>query len=71
MMRDKYLTAVIRAVPFVPVRLQLSNGASCDITHPDSIMVSKRMAAVAVGDTLKFVSLLHINEIEPLPTLQA
>jgi hypothetical protein len=70
-MSEKDLREIVHAVPFVPVRLQLSNGASYDLTHPDSILLSKRMAAVAVGDSLKFVSLLHINEVEPLPTVRA
>lgn len=70
-MSDKDLAVIVDAEPFVPVRLRLSNGASYDVTHPESIMLSKRMAAIAVGDSIRFISLVHINEIEPLPTVSA
>jgi hypothetical protein len=62
-MTDKELRQVVQARPFVPVRLHLTNGATYDLTHPDGILLSKRMAAIAVGDAIALVSLIHINEI--------
>jgi hypothetical protein len=56
--------------PFTPFRLHFSNGATHDITHPDSVLLSERVAAIAVGDTLWFTAMAHIVEIEPLPSVK-
>jgi hypothetical protein len=69
-MTDKELRQAVLAQPFVPVRLHLTNGSTYDLTHPDGILLSKRMAAIAVGDAVSLVSLIHINEIQPLPTVR-
>jgi hypothetical protein len=70
-MKEEDLDAVVRAQPFVPVRIHMSNGATYDLTHPDGILLSERVAAIAVGDSIALVSLAHINEILPLPTVRS
>lgn len=70
-MDDKDLAVLSDVEPFEPVGLRLSNGASCAVTHPESVLVSKCMAASAVGDSLRFTPLAHSNEVESLPTISA
>ena len=70
-MKEEDIEAVIRAQPFVPVRIHMSNGATYDLTHPDGILLSERVAAIAVGDSIALVSLAHINEIQPLPAVRS
>lgn len=55
----------------MPFRLHFSSGTSHDVTHPDGLIVNGRMAALAVGDSLWLVALIHIVEVEPLPTVGA
>jgi hypothetical protein len=66
-MNQEDLTKAIKQSPFVPVRLKLSNGAVYDIRHPDAILIEKRVAAVADGGSIALVSLMHINEVTPIP----
>jgi hypothetical protein len=49
-MSYKELHAAILKEPFQPIEIVLSNGATYQITHPDGIMIRKRMVAIAVGD---------------------
>jgi hypothetical protein len=70
-MKQVDLARVVKAQPFVPVRLQLSNGSSYDLTHPDGILLSERVAAIAVSDAITLVSLLHITEVQPLSTVSS
>jgi hypothetical protein len=70
-MTDRELAKVVKAQPFVPVRLHLSNGQTYDITHPDGILLSERVAAIAVGSAITLVAISHISEIQSLPTVRA
>jgi hypothetical protein len=70
-MKQDDLAKIVKAQPFVPVRLCLSNGSTYDLTHPDGILLSERVAAIAVGDAITLVSLLHITEVQPLSTIRA
>ena len=63
------LETVLKQRPFTPFRLHLSNGNTLDVTHPDGIMVTKRMLAIAVADSLTFVQPMHVVEVEPRPTV--
>jgi hypothetical protein len=65
------LKSIVQERPFTPFRLHFSNGATHDITHPDSIIVAGNHAAVAEGDKLWFTAIGHIVEIEPLPAVRA
>jgi hypothetical protein len=65
-MTDKELLAAIPKEPFRPVEIVLSNGATYQVTHPDGIMIRKRMSAIAVGDVIHTISNAHVNQIIPL-----
>ena len=65
-MTDKEMKAAITKDPFEPVQPALSNGATYHVTHPDGIMIRKRMAAVAVGDVIHVISNVHVNQVIPL-----
>lgn len=65
-MSEDDLKSAIHREPFVPLRLHLSNGMTYDVRHPESLLVSKRMAAVVSGDVIHLLSLMHINAVEPL-----
>lgn len=68
-MTDDDLNKAIRGrEPFLPVRIHLSNGATYDVTHPDGIVISKNVVAIAVGDNIALVSMQHINEVVPIVT---
>lgn len=70
-MKQDHLAKIVKAQPFVPVRLCLSNGSTYDLTQPDGILLSERVAAIAVGDAITLVSLLQITEVQPLSTIRA
>jgi hypothetical protein len=67
------LFAVTRRRPFIPFRLHVSDGSSFDVRHPDSILVSRRSAVLAVpddptqpADRFATVALVHITRLEEL-----
>lgn len=68
MTQDDLNEAIRGREPFVPVRIHLSNGATYDVTHPDGILISETVAAVAVGNHIALVSMQHINEVVPIIT---
>jgi hypothetical protein len=67
---------LLREQPFRPFRIYLSNGRSNDIRHPELVMVARTVAVIgkpspdlpvpAIAD-YAVVTLLHINDVEPLP----
>jgi hypothetical protein len=64
---------VVKRQPFAPVRIHMSNGRSHDVRHPDDdVVVGQEAIAVGVyGEGAKFpslrlLSIININEIEPL-----
>ena len=65
------LETILNRRPFTPFRIHFSNGATHDITHPDSILLSTHVAAIAQGDHLWFTAIGHIVELEPLATVKA
>jgi hypothetical protein len=70
-MKKDDLELILRRRPFTPVRLHFSNGATHEITHPDSVLLSDRVAAIAIGDSIWMVAMIHIVEVEPLATVHA
>lgn len=68
MTQDNLNEAIRGREPFLPVRIHLSNGATYDVTHPDGIVISETMAAIAVGNNIALVSMQHINEVVPITT---
>ena len=69
-MTDKELTAAILKEPFHPVEIVLSNGATYQVTHPDGVIIRKRMIAVAVGDLIHTISNSHVNQVIPLKSAE-
>jgi hypothetical protein len=65
-MKKEDLELILRRRPFTPLRLHFSNGAPYDITHPDSVLLSDRVAAIAIGDSIWMVAMMDIVEMEPL-----
>jgi hypothetical protein len=73
-MREKILE-LVKATPFCPFRLYLSNGTVHTIRHPEQVLITTSYMVVGiphhdqsgpdVADTA-FVSLLHIVQVEPL-----
>ena len=70
---DDLLTRV-RAHPFVPFRLVVSEGATYDVRHPDMIIVARRSVVVGVpsndneriAEMTHLVALVHVVCVEPL-----
>lgn len=66
-MSPEFLRELIRARPFVPFTLNVSDGRSFEIPHPDFISVSRsgRMAHVSTernnGEGVEFIDLLAIT----------
>jgi len=79
-MRPDELISLVRARPFVPLRIHLTDGTVYDISHPDQIIVLRGRVDIGVGadpetgaaEGVEHVSLLHVvrvEEINPTPTL--
>jgi len=67
------LVRAVKRRPFAPIRIRLSDGSHCDITHPDQIMVARRWSYVGVGgngdapfEGTAILDNLHITRIDPL-----
>ncbi len=73
-MRAEELTELLRARPFVPLRIHLTDGQTYDIRHPDLVLVLRQRVdiglqpdpATGVLERVAHVSLLHIVRVEPL-----
>ena len=71
-MSPEELYEVIKRQPFTPVRLHMSNGRTHDIRHPDDAVVGQEAIAVGVYNegerfpSLRLLSLININEVEPI-----
>jgi hypothetical protein len=62
----------IRAVPFVPFLIRMSNDRIYAVDHPELVAVSRSLEAVhVVNSDGRFVSLAlrQINSVEPQPAL--
>jgi hypothetical protein len=74
-MSPKDLLRRVRQRPFSPFRLIISEGGSCDIRHPEQLMVARESAVIGLeggpGDdfyeTTVLVDLVHVVRLEPLP----
>ena len=76
-MRSEDVREFVRRQPFEPLRISLTDGRTFDVVHPDLAMVGR--SALAIGlrregdadtiyDRLVTVSLLHVMQIELIPT---
>jgi len=77
-MTQEELQAVARRQPFKPFRLVVTTGDTCDIWHPDLIMVGRRSAVIGITkdpngtvyDLTFQVDLLHVVGVEELQAKQ-
>jgi hypothetical protein len=64
--------SVLKTQPFVPVRIHMSNGRTHEIRHPDNTIVGDEVVAIGVYENgaerprIRLLSLININEIEPV-----
>lgn len=73
-MNSDTLRTWLRAEPFAPFSITLSNGNTYEVRHPELLIVGRHVAAVGISadpDTLDFerlvnLSLRQIASIEPL-----
>jgi hypothetical protein len=64
----------LREVPFQPFRIITSSGTTYDVTHPDSVFVTRNVLYVGVyrpvrpdmPDRAASVSVLHITDLQPV-----
>jgi hypothetical protein len=75
-MRTADMNELLRRQPFRPFRIHLSNGTSYDIQHPELAVVGRTTMFIGIPapdmptatyDHFAIVTLLHINNVEPLP----
>jgi hypothetical protein len=69
------LLKAVRARPFIPFRLLLTNGESLEVGHPEMCMPGARSTVIGmpssskplpVIDSYSIVDLLHIVRLEPI-----
>ncbi len=71
-MRPEDLLELIRKRPFLPFRVHVSDGQTCDIRHPDQMIVLRSRAVVGAGndngfpDRLQHIALVHVVRLEEL-----
>ncbi len=74
-MRPEDLLELLRARPFQPFRIRLSDGASYEIRHPDMAIVQRSKVTVAVpgprgpdgpAERTASCALVHITRTEPI-----
>jgi len=75
-MRPDNMKDLLHKQPFRPFRITLSNGRSYDVRHPELAIVGRDTLIVGdpaadlpegVFDHFHLITLLHINNVEPLP----
>ena len=69
-MRAKDVARLLRAQPFDPVRIRMTNGETHDIRHPEMAVVEPswvtlyRYDSAGVAVDFSRLSLIHIHDIE-------
>ncbi len=69
------IQARLRERPFVPVRLITSSGQSCDITHPELVLVGRRFLIIGTAsnenptqiESASRVAVLHVVDLQDMP----
>jgi len=71
------LYEALKLQPFTPVRLHMSNGRTHDVKHPDDAIIGDEVVALGVYENgaewpiIRLLSLININEVEPLAANQS
>jgi hypothetical protein len=75
MLRPEDVVKQHKKQPFEPYRIHLSDGTTCDVKHPDLLIVGERYVVVGqprpgknggVAHTHDTIALMHIVRLEPL-----
>lgn len=73
-MRTNEIEKQLRQRPFVPFRLCMTDGASPEVRHPEMILTSRTILAVATfnarakqPEAIVFCDPVHVIRLEPLP----
>ena len=76
-MRREQIMSLLQQRPFQPFRMRLSNGIVQEVRHPEMAMATASSVIVGMPatsapapaiDDYVIVSLLHIVQLEPIPT---
>ena len=70
--------AILRHVPFEPLRIHVSDGTTYDIEHPDQVLVTQRLLLIGLRtdgnadsaeppDQYTRVDTYHVTQIAPMP----
>ena len=73
-MRPEELKELLETRPFVPVRIQMTDGKVFDIFHPDAVLVLRGRVDIGIPaddqgrimDRVEHCSLLHVVRVEEL-----
>lgn len=71
-MTSEEIIELLEERPFVPLRVHMSNGRTHEIRHPELAIVGEDVMALGIEreeserPRLRFVSITHINEVEPM-----
>lgn len=74
-MRPEDIIGLLRAYPFEPFRIYVSDGASFDVRHPEMVIVERSKVLVGVPgkkglkapvEKTVNVALVHITRTEPI-----
>ena len=75
MMRPQDILKLLRAQPFRPFRIALSDGSQYDLRHPELAFVERSVMTIGIPgpggleqplERTMTVALLHINKAKPL-----
>jgi hypothetical protein len=68
---------LLRAKPFAPFRIHVTEGTCYDVTHPEACMPLARSLVIGIPggpqlpsgvfDRYSSVALIHVTRLEPLP----
>ena len=69
----------LHQTPFVPVRIIISSGPTCDVYHPDLVLVGRRDMVIGMAskknptqyEQITRVPIMHITALEDLPMSSA
>ena len=77
MIRPEDIRDLSKKQPFQSFRMHMSNGQSYDVNHPELAMVTRGTIVVSkpvpgseepIGEGIHPVSVLHVNNIEMVPS---
>ena len=75
-MDSETIHRLLKAQPFQPFRLHLSNGRTHDVRHPELALIGKRDMVLGnplpdsdlpIYENFEIISLLHVNDIQMPP----